>query len=65
MNYLDDQNTYILNLLKQNCLLGNAKIRKNADPDKYSYLGYGTGFDSSSHFQILIRVKISLFLQLI
>ena len=28
------------------CLFGNVKITKTADPDKYSYLGYGVGFDS-------------------
>ena len=25
----------------KDCLFGNAKITKNADPDKYSYSGYG------------------------
>ena len=27
-------------------MFGNVKITKNADPDKYSYSGYGIGFDS-------------------
>ena len=33
-----------------NCLFGNVKITKNADPNKYSYSGYGIGFDSRSLF---------------
>ena len=33
-------------------MFGNVKITKNADTDKYSYSGYGIGFDSSSHFSI-------------
>ena len=36
----------------KNCLFGNVKITKNADPDKYSYSGYGIGFDSHSIFSI-------------
>ena len=36
----------------KDCLFGNVKITKNADPDKYSYSGYGNGFDSCSHFSI-------------
>ena len=31
-----------------NCLFGSVKLPKNADPDKYKYSGYGTGFDSRS-----------------
>ena len=27
------------------CLLRAVKVAKNPDPDKYSYYGYGTGFD--------------------
>ena len=34
------------------CLSGSVKITKNADPDKYSYSGYGIGFDSRSLFSI-------------
>ena len=34
------------------CLLGNVKITTNADPNKYSFSGYGIGFDSHSHFLI-------------
>ena len=33
-------------------LFGNVEITKNADPDKYFYSGYGTGFDSQSLFSI-------------
>ena len=36
----------------QYCLFGAAKQTKNVDPDKYSYSGYGVGFDSQSHFLI-------------
>lgn len=28
-----------------NCLFGAAKLTKNVDPNKYSYSGYGNGFD--------------------
>ena len=28
------------------CLFGGVKLAKNADPDKYVYSGYGTGFDT-------------------
>ena len=34
------------------CLLGAVKLTKNADPDKYSYFGYGIGFDSCSLFSV-------------
>ena len=33
-------------------LFGAVKLAKNVDPDKYSYSGYGIGFDSSSFFSI-------------
>ena len=33
-------------------MFGNVKIIKNVDPDKYSYAGYGTEFDSCSLFSI-------------
>ena len=33
-----------------NCLFGAAKLTKNSDPDKYTYLGCGVGFDSRSLF---------------
>ena len=28
----------------------SAKLTKNADPNKYKYIGYGMGFDSCSEF---------------
>ena len=28
------------------------KLAKNADPDKYVYIGYGIGFDSRSEFSL-------------
>ena len=31
-------------------MLGAVKLTKSADPDKYSYSGYGIGFDSRSLF---------------
>ena len=53
----------------KDCLFGNVKITKNADPDKYSYSGYGNGFGSGSLFSIpnfdwgknavIFRVEIS------
>ena len=36
----------------KDCLLGAVKLTKNADPYKYSYSGYGVGFDFSSHFSL-------------
>ena len=37
----------------KDCLFGNVKIAKNADPNKYSYSQYVIRFDSRSHFSIL------------
>ena len=37
----------------KDCLCGAVKLVKNADPDKYSYSGFGNGFDSSSLFSVL------------
>ena len=34
----------------QNCLFSAVKLTKNADIDKYKYLGYGIGFDSTGSF---------------
>ena len=34
----------------KNCLFGAATLTKNADIDKYGYLGYGIGFDRRSSF---------------
>ena len=36
----------------KDCLFGDVKIIKSADPDKYSYSGHGIGFDSRSYFSI-------------
>ena len=33
-----------------NCFFGSVKLTKNADLDKYKYIGYGIGFDSRSEF---------------
>ena len=34
------------------CLFGGVKLAKNADPDKYVYIGYGIGFDLPSEFSL-------------
>ena len=39
-------------------MFGNVKITKNANPSKYSYSGYGIGFDSSSLFWIPIVCRV-------
>ena len=51
----------------KNCLFRAVKLTKNADPDKYSYSGYGMDLILVHffQFQILIGVKMSLFLELI
>ena len=36
----------------KDCLFESVKIIKNADTDKYSYSGYGIGFDSGSLFSV-------------
>ena len=43
-------------------LFKGVKLAKDADPDKYSYSGYGIGFDSRSlfHFQILTGVRVDM-----
>ena len=38
-----------------NWLFGSVKLTKNADPDKYKYSGYNTGFDSRSGFYIQMQ----------
>ena len=34
----------------KHCLFGFVKLTKNADPDKYKYIGHGIGLDSRSKF---------------
>ena len=36
----------------KDCLFEAVKFSKNADPDKYSYSGYGIGFDLRLSFLI-------------
>ena len=36
----------------RDCLIVGVKLAKNADPDKYIYSGYGTGFDPRSKFSL-------------
>ena len=38
------------NFTLKDCLFGAVKMTKNADPDKYFYIGYSIGFDSRSSF---------------
>ena len=51
----------------KDCLFGAVKLTENANPNNFSYSGYGIGFDSRLlfSFQILIGVKMPLFLELI
>ena len=35
-----------------NCLFGSVKLTKNADPDKYSYSGYGIRFDTRGEYSL-------------
>ena len=44
----------------KNCLFGAVTLTKNSDIDKYSYSGYGIGFDrrGSFHFQVVDFVKM-------
>ena len=39
-------------IILDDCLLGAAKLTKNADPDNYGYHGYGFGFDAPSKFSL-------------
>ena len=34
------------------CLFGSVKLTKNTDPDKYSYSGYGIGFDTQIEYSL-------------
>ena len=52
--------------LSNYCLFGYVKLTKNADLDKYTYTGYGIGFDSLSEFSFTDAMeKISVLLELI
>ena len=33
-------------------LFGGVKLAKNADPDKYSYIGYGIGFATRTEYSL-------------
>ena len=46
-------------------LIWGVEVAKNADPGKYVYSGYGTGFDSRSEFSLRDGSKGKLFLELI
>ena len=35
------------------CIFGCVRLTKNADPDKYSYSGYGIGFDTCGYHSLL------------
>ena len=34
------------------CLFGGVKLTKNADPNKYSYIGYGIGFGTRGQYSL-------------
>ena len=34
------------------CFFGGVKLTKNVDPDKYSYSGYGIGFDTYGYHSL-------------
>ena len=34
------------------CLFGGVKLTKNADPDKYSYSGYGIGLNTCGQYSL-------------
>ena len=36
----------------EGCLFGGVMLTKNADPDKYSYSGFGIGFDSRGQYSL-------------
>ena len=36
----------------KNCLFGDVELTKNTDADKYSYSGYGIGFDTRIEFSL-------------
>ena len=42
--------TRLADFTLKDCLFGAVKLTENADPDKYSYLEYGKGFNSCSLF---------------
>ena len=33
-------------------MFGGVKLTENADPGKYSYIGYGTGFDTRGQYSL-------------
>ena len=37
-----------------NCLFGAVNLTKNADPDKYGCIDYGTGFDTRSQLTLAL-----------
>ena len=63
---LTELNTYIVcelnsnlnnfDLTLENCLFGAVRLIKNADIDKYKYLGYGSGFDSRGTQEVLLKM---------
>ena len=42
-----------------NCLFGAYKLIKSADPDKYEYSNYGTGFDANGSSLLLRGSRIA------
>ena len=48
------------NFTLENCLFGANRLVKNADIDKYKYLGYGIGFDARAAFYFLMEVLLKI-----
>ena len=43
----------------ENCLFGTVRLTKNADIDKYKYLGYGIEFDArGTYFLMAVLFKM-------
>ena len=45
---------YWLQFYLKKLLLGDIKLIKNTDPDKYSYSGCGISFDMLFHFPVVV-----------
>ena len=56
-----------INFTLGNCLFGSVKINKNADLDKYKYIGHSIEFGCRSDFYLHMKAmeKTFLFLELI
>ena len=48
--YKLNSNLYNFDFALENCLFGAVKLTKSSDMDKYTYSGYGIGFDARGTF---------------